>query len=675
MKLRRRPSREFLIVAGLFVAAFAISFIAMRLFRGQGIQPWFYQGNFEPAVMMACGRGFVASINGNLPVELLDFLQLRRNDFSCAALDDALPQGQVTWNATWFYLYAATAGVWKLAGISWTALDGLVALFGAIVSIVTYGLFRVVAGPVVSIAVTLLLLISPANLAQLLSLRDYSKAPFVLAAILLLVWLVTATLDWRRILAVAAAYGAVVGLGYGFRGDLAVMLPFGLFAALFLLPGQIWMNKGRNVAAAAMMLTTFTLFAWPALTGLTQGGGCQFHYALLGLTRPLANELGMAQPTYQFGAHFLDTFVDLKTGDYAGRVLGLGVPNLCAPDYDVASGALFRDIALTLPADLVAHAYGSVLMVLKAGLAIPAMLQPAPPFGLLTVPSFAYRVINAVTQPIASFGLLITVLAIAMAWRRSVRLGITLTIFVLFLTGYPAIEFEHRHWFHLRFIPWWAAAFVLGELKQSGVRGWDRAAARRALIGSVGVVLALLTALTLIRVVQTARVSALITEYLAAPTAAVPFTVGETAIAVQWTPIDYAVAPNHRASDLLVVTLDPASCSGDGPLTVTTKYAVDAPSHDMGTATVVARPRPSDTPTRLFIPVFWQAFHDLTYMRFSGLEVGGAPQTCIKNVERVTNGGAIPLWIEAVVSADWADHRLYQTIRAPRPLRSVVGSW
>ena len=670
----RQPSFEVWIVAVIFASSFATSFVAMKMFRSEGIQPGFYQENFEPAVMMACDRGFVTAAMGTLPAQLTDFLQLRRNDFDCGLLSESLPRGPVTWNATWYYLYGATAAVWKVAGISWTALDGLVALFGAVVSVALYGLFRLVTVPWAAAAATLLLLISPANLTKLLSLRDYSKAPFVLTAVLILGVLVTKTLRTRAVLGFAVAYGAVVGIGYGFRSDLAVMVPFGGFVIFALLPGAFRQHLWRNMAAFAVLIGTFVVAAWPALRGLGQQGGCQFHYALLGLTTPLTNELGMSPSLYQFGGHFLDTFVDLKVGDYGNRVLGMPVPLLCSADYDVASGGLFRELATTFPADLVAHAYGSVLMVLRAGLAIPAMMQPAPPFPSLALPSYAYLLMNRVTQDLAPIGLVLTLVAIGFAWMRSARLGITLTIFVLFLSGYPAIEFEERHWFHLRFIPWWAGLLVAGHLVQRGQVSWNRAAIVRGLVGTLGLVVAMGAALAAFRAVQTERASALVERYLSARTETVAIQPDGATVRVQWTPIDYAGKPAHRASDLLVVTLDAARCTGNGPLTVRAQYEADAPSHDISTNMTVARPLAGAAATRLFVPVFWQGFVDHDYLRFSRFELTGAPATCVADVSRVVEGANLPLWVEMQVPANWTERPLYQSIRTPRALRSLFGA-
>src|SRR5207247_9728386 len=70
----RFPLVDITIVLALFVVSFIVSRAAMRGYRTAGIQPSFYQGNFEPAVMMTCGRGFISTTPQAVPKELVDFL-------------------------------------------------------------------------------------------------------------------------------------------------------------------------------------------------------------------------------------------------------------------------------------------------------------------------------------------------------------------------------------------------------------------------------------------------------------------------------------------------------------------------------------------------------------------------------------------------------------------------
>ena len=278
-----------------------------------------------------------------------------------------------------------------------------------------------------------------------------------------------------------------------------------------------------------------------------------------------------------------------------------------------------------------------------------------------------YGRLNHVTGLVAPLGPLLTLAAIGFAWAQSARIGLALTIFVLFLTGYPAIEFEQRHWFHLRFIPWWAALMVGSALLQRRGQGWNRAALARGAVGAVGLVLALAAALAALRLVQARTAGSLISRYQAEPTEEIPIERQHGSfVRVDWQPHDYAPPPGHRGSDFLVVTLDTANCAGATPLALNVKYVADAVSHDMSTALPVARPAPGAAATRLFVPVYWQGFQDQTYLRFSGIEVVGAPAECVGKVARIGDRGSLPLWIDMQVPPDWSKQRLYQTIRAPR---------
>lgn len=640
--------------------------VAMRGFRAAGAQPFFYQSNFEPAVMMACGRGFVTSPSS--PPDLVEFLNVRRNEFDCSSLPEAMTQLPLTTpaNANWYYLYGTAAAVWRVTGVSWTALDSVGSVMSAAGAVFLYGLFRLVSGAALAAALAMLLTLSPANLTHLLSLRDYSKAPFVLAAVLVLGALVMRPLSRAATLALAAAYGAIVGLGYGFRGDLAVMVPFGVVVVLLFLPGKFRPHVVRNALALLALLGAFLLSAWPIINGLKLGG-CQYHFTLLGLTEPLTSELRLTPSIYRVGEHMTDTFADLKTGDYAARVLGAPVPRLCTADYDTASGQLYFDLARTFPADLVVRAYASVLMILRVGLAIPTAMLPMAPFADSGPMVLFYRLANAVSSPLSALGVAFTALAIAAAWASSIRLGLALTISVLFLAGYPAIRFDERHWFHLRFIPWWAAALLVTQLWQLRAGAFSRERLVRGTVALVVLLTALAAALGLVRTLQNRQVRDLLQAYLDSPTEPLNTTVsGPGALRVEWQPGEDAAPPFHRGSDMLVVTLAASECAGAGALAVTATYDADVPSRDMATSLSVQRPAPGAAATRLFIPVFSQGIADQIELRFSGLTITGAPVSCLGQVARMTRDGTIPVWVDAQVPADWQVRALYQSMRAPR---------
>jgi hypothetical protein len=651
-------------VSVLLAAGFVIAFGTVKAYRARGHQPVFYQENFGPAVMMACGFGFTQPPYSSSPPALRAFLLLQRDDFSCAEFPSPMPTEAVSWNGTWYYLYGTTALVWRIAGISWQALDWLAGLFGAVTLTALYGLFRLITPRLVAAVVATLVMLAPAHLEQIPMLRDYSKAPFVLSALLMLAWLVVRPRTTRATILLAVMFGAIVGVGYGFRSDLLVMAPFGVVVALVFLPGDPRTHWKRNLATAAAVAVTFLIFGLPPLRG-QQTGGCQFHYGLLGLTAPLVGAMGIDQPIYNFGDHLSDTFVDLKVGDHSNRVVGLGVPILCAPDYDTASADLFFRMARTFPADFVLHAYGSVQTILRAGVTLPRL---EPRVGALPLVPRLARQFDRATSAIGRFGPVWTLIAVAIAWAASWRLGLAMTVFVLFLGGYPAIQFDGRHWFHLRFIPLWSVCLIISAAIAS------RASFRWRPIG-VGVagavsVLVLLTgALAVLRVVQRGSATALLDSYVSARTEPIPFATGSepSFVDVDWQPLDYGLPPGHRSSDMLVLQLSPDGCGSVGPVDVRVRYRAGLSHHDVGYLVTVHRDSPGGAPTRLFVPVFSQGHLDESYLHFTGVETPGLPADCIRDVARFADRTAVPLWIQAQTPPAWQSLPLYQRL-AFRPL-------
>ena len=643
-------ARQFVICIGLLVIGFAISFGCVKWLRSNGHQPRFYQENFAPAVMMACGYGF--TVPAPQTPSLTGFLLLQSSTFRCEDLpSDLIPQ-RVTIHGTWYYLYGTVAAIWRVTGISWTALDGLAAAFGALELLALYGLFRLVAGDWVAIAAAGAVFLASANLAQLIMLRDFSKAPFVLGSVWLLAWLILRPMTPQRTIIVAALFGALVGIGYGFRSDLIVMVPFGMVMIAAFLPGQWRAHWWRNACAAGVALVAFVIAGWPPLQG-QQTGWCQFHIALLGLTTPRVEQMTIRSPLYAFGDHFLDTFVDLKVGDYADRVLTEHPPALCSADYDRTSGELFTRIATTFPADLVAHAYGSVVTILRNSF----------PFGTLENALAFVPGAFVVARPIDAFlGPVGVMAAVAVAWAVAARLGIALTIFILFLTGYPAIAFEPRHWFHLRFIPLWALLLVWVTWRR-GADWPGRAHWRRSLVAVAATVAVMVAALWGLRAVQWSRVSTLVDAYSAAAVETVATTRrSATVLQLDWQPRIYSTPPERRSSELLAITVAPDGCGSTGPVELRMLYDAPLTSHDLTSRMHVFRAAAG--PTRVYYPVFMLAIGDHEYLRFTALEVIAADADCIREVARVADRGALPLWLQLQVPAnrtEWFYHQRLQT--------------
>ena len=658
----RLKASELRVCLLLLALGFALCFIAVKQYRGAGQQPHFYQENFAPAVMMACGYGFTTPPAHSSPPSLSDFLLLRASEFRCEDFPTDLVPGQVTWNGTWYYLYGTVAAIWKVTGISWPALDGLAAALGAFELLAFYGLFRLIATRWVAVVSAVLMLVAPYNLAQLMYLRDFSKAPFVLGSVFILGWLILRPSGARNTVALAAAFGALVGLGYGFRSDLIVMVPFGLAVIAFLLPGP-WRVRWRlNLTAATAAFAAFLLVGWPPLQG-QRTGGCQFHYALLGLTSPVTDQMNVLSPMYAFGNHFLDTFVDLKVGDYAHRVMAADSPNLCAPEYDRASGELFTLIATTFPADIVTHAYGSVLSILRSALPVNSVER-----WVGWIP-WAYVVARPIDRLLAIAGMLmpgVALAAVAVAWSVAPRLGIAMTAFILFLTGYPAIEFEARHWFHLRFLPLWTGLVVWSALVH-GRGNWTPRAVMRGLGPVLVTLLLIAAAVWTLRALQGPKVDALISSYLSAPVEVLPTTASASSLQVEWTSTLFGIPSSRRETDMLVLTVAPEGCGAAGPIDLVIRYQAPHIAHNLTSTLEVERGTAG--PTQVFFPVFSLKEFDRSLLRFTGIEAQGQPIDCITRVARVTDRSLLPLWMQMQVPADWHDRPYYQSLRYPRIFR------
>lgn len=618
-----------MLALAVLVAGMAIAKAATMQLRSMGWQPSFYQETFAPAVMMACGRGYAGTPAAVAPGPLSDFLRLRRPALTCGDLPSDLAVVPIP-DGSWYYLHGSAGLLWRVAGISWPVLDNLAAVLGGITSVSVYGLFRLVSVSWLAAALALVFTITPRHLEHILHLRDYSKGPFALSALLLLAILMVCRTSVAVTFALAAAFGAVVGLGYGFRTDLLVMVPLGVVCAGLLLPGSLRSHLRRNAAAAVILLASFAAAAAPVIAR-SPTTGCAPNFVLLGLTTPLGQNLGIVPGSYAWGRTFSDTFVDLKVGDYAHREFAAAAPLLCEPAYEQIAGRLLSEVMWTFPADFVTRAYASARIILNS--------MPA----------------------VGDLGAAISVLAIAAVFGLSIRLGLALAFCVLLLCGYPAIEFQARHWFHLRFIPWWAALMVIGEIVRR--HAWTPARLRQAAL-SVGVLLgAMALALVGLRQLQARQVEALAMRYDAA--AREPIAVARrepSAVDVAWHPDDYGAPPHHRSSDLLKVTLDPRACADDADLQLRARYVADVPSHDQ-TSTLTVRRLPGGLlPAHLYVPVFSLGLDQTVYLHFTGFDVLGGPAACVSGVSRVTEP-SLPLWVELHGPPVVAP---YQTLNGPR---------
>ena len=452
-----------LAVIAVFAVALYIGAAYHRIFVATGA-PWaFGQTEFAAAVAQACGHGFI-DIPAQASPNLLPFLNVQRDTFSCDELPASLePLPPNLTQRLYRYLMSSVALLWKWQGaISWSGVGSLSALLFALTAVAAYFLFRLGVGPLVAAAAALLLAVSPNQLGMIVYLRDYAKAPFLLGLMALLGLFVSRRMTPRSFTVAAAAYGLVLGIGFGFRNDLLItVLPFVVTVWLFHPDGPFRSLKVKAIATA-VAAATFLVVAWPIIRGYEKGSNTG-HVALLGLTSSFERQLGVRGSLYEWSYIYDDGYASSLIRAYSTRMHGKDVTYLSA-EYDRAMVEYVFAIARHWPADMLVRGYASTLKVLDLPFARGVYIHQVP-HGLAegSRSSYLYEVASRWVRQFAGGGWLLVMLALVFLSLASLRIALWASLFVLYFAAYPAIQFQLRHFFHLEFLCVWAGVFVVSS--------------------------------------------------------------------------------------------------------------------------------------------------------------------------------------------------------------------
>ena len=612
-----------------------------------GRHPFFYQLYYEPAVMAACGKGFVVA-QPQVPA-MTKFLTEQTTEFDCKDIPadaklgtDGLYQGSAR------YLMTAVGVAWRFAGVSWRKLGPVAGVLFGITIAAAYGIFRLGMGRVLSIVLAWVLSLSTLHLLNLPHIRDYSKAPFALLLIFFLGLLVTRRPSWTRVLWISLAYGVVMGIGYGFRTDLLINIPAFLLTAFLFLDAR-WRNRLMfGAAGAAVCLAAFYLSAWPIISAVNRTWGCQWHTAILGVGEDNTRDLQLDVAPYDWLDGFTDEYAYATATSYAARVEpGVKPIGYCGPDYDRVTSAFMLDVARHAPADFLIRAYASSLQMVQ----LPLRWQKPP------VPHMAtdfYRIRMAMTAHARDAGIVLVAVAVFLVAAANIRLGLFLIGFLLYFGGYPAVQFSNRHFFHLEFITWWAFGFLLQQLVIAVVARVrkrphpfpSRDAVRRAALVLGGSVVALWALLAVARLYQQSALEPLVEQYTNAQLDQI-FT-DDTVPPLHRVPPAAAARTNPETADLLEVDVNEWQCPAESKL----KFVYDT-SHQGFARDLIVKPGAARVPTRIFIPV---------YATFQGVSVGDAPAGCLAGVYRVQHPEQFTLMPRLVLRPGWEDQPLYQSL-------------
>jgi hypothetical protein len=660
------PTPDSAIAAVILCVGIWLGTRAVETFRADGGHASFYQSEFGPAVMFACGRGFQNPDIRNAPA-LADFLSERADALDCSTLPQTMPIAAFDpFQRASRYLQMAVAVTWRLRGVSWPRLALLSGLFFGAVAALTYCIFRLALSRTFALLGMVPILMSTSNLMLAPHIRDYAKGPFLLAAILGMGLLVVGPTDRQRALVISALLGGVVGLGLGFRTDLIIALvPIVLTVALLLNSLSIL----ARLATIIVFLSSFAAVASPMLFDYSSGNNIG-PVTLLGLTAPFDEPLGVGSSVYEFGGLYNDSLIFTIVNSYVVRVENRheGV-DLATREHGAASMKYLGHIAAVFPADFVTR-------TLAAARAVPryfleSSLYP-PPWIRSSVVRHLYRLRGSVSSrlsTIAVAGVVTATIAVSMVDPRFAWL---IVVIMIGFAGASAVQFNERHFFYLQFVPWCAFGFLAQNALRAptAFRQSGSTPIRPALVFAVTVSLGVVGALTASRLYQQRTAARLFELYEAAPRT--PLNVeqqhtesGRVLLAnPEWLQPMSPLSPLSRDADrvetrFLAVQFRDDLC-GPAELPLTVRYRATLPELDFSERIAVRLPEHAMPATVFFFAAYDRPDNS---SRFSGVEIEPGDARCIGGLFQVEGLARTPMLLTTTLTASWRREALYQRLR------------
>lgn len=632
----------------LFAAAAVWGTVYWKRSFQAGRQPQFYQAYFEPAVMFACGRGFLLAHPTVPAVEA--FIEQRSDRLSCDEIPATTKLSDYgLYQRTWLYLELTVGVAWKVLGVSWSGMGPLFGLLFGLTIVTAYAMFRIGMNIAVSAGGAVALAVSTAHLQNLPHLRDYAKAPFTLALIGLLFAMVTGPATWRRLLTIAGIYGLILGIGYGFRTDFLAEIPV-FFVVLFVFLRGAWVRTlPMKVAAASLCVAVFAAAAWPVITAVRRGGGCQWHAALLGLTDPFNDSLTIEPAPYSYGHAYSDSLVYAITTAFARR-LDPGVQHIeyCSPDYDRATGRYLATLAMAFPADMAIRTLASIERIL--GLPLRWVDPPLEGFARTL-----YSVRRAVMRPLRGSGAMFAGIALVALMAADIRLGFFALFVVAYFGGYPMLQFGVRHYFHLEVLTWWGIGFLIQQsFNRVRTGAWPALQCRRAAVVCGVLAIATLVSLVTVRAVQQRRARTMFEQYIDAPSTAIA-SKGAAADKTIRVPVQHSPAADPYPADVVAIDADVARCGPHSSVT----FVYSEPEPEFTHMVPVGGDARAGV-VKLFEPV---------YRRFEGVRLSGGAAQCVTRIAMLSAPERIPVLLSVTLQPGWQDEPLYERRQGWRWLR------
>ena len=638
---------DIIIIILLFISSFSLGFYYLKTHQQR---PIFYEFHFEPAVLLTCGKSFGRMESGITPA-LHDFLYKKKLYFSCDELPATTKINTDVAIHAWYYFIKAVSLLWKITGISWPAVDLLFAFFFAIVTIMSYGIYRLAMPPILGLIGAVIFASLPAHLQHLISFRDYAKAPFLLSAFFILGLLVSKQLANKYKIILVILLGMIVGVGFGFRPDLLIIIPAAIMTLLFFIVSSIF----NRLFLLFLFMLSFVITALPIFLTYRNPdiGSCFWHFPLLGLSSQFMQALNNTPSVYHWIYQFSDEFIYSTVNGFGRHVLHLSNIQPCNHQYDQASAYLFFQYVTHFPGDFILRCYSAILKI-------------------LTIP-----------------GLVLTTLWICLVYFYRRRLAIFLICFLLYFFAYPVIQFLPKHYFHLYSLFWLPVGFFIqlilyclftAEGKQrldNCSTRWLNSLLRKSVILISCVSMLLCVPLFAARLYQTDAVKKLIVHYLQAPVRKIPYEIYVNK-ELQTTLYKFSWPPNLRMSSekdqvvakIIRLTLGGKQCKTPS-LLYTLEYETNEPAYFFRMNMIASGHELQQGNYYVFLPIYF-VFGDPSplgidprpqtkpiYSRPLGISLPSPQANCIVDIAEIINPDTSP-WLNLFLPRSWHEQNLYQ---------------
>lgn len=638
--------------------------VASFVGRHYTLIPAFYQKEFGPAVMAALGKGFEEPVvEAGSPLD--DFLHRRRMVIASGDVVVASSKAPNQFQHATRYLMLAVAWQWKRVGISWDAVWGIAATLYGLSVVASYAVLRLFVPAGFAAGGALYLCLSTVWLEQMPHLRDYSKAPFILAAMFLTALVALRPLSRRSLTLACLACGAVVGVGIGFRSDVGVMAPIFLASLVLFRDRGPWRGlRAKGLGAAAFVLA-LTIAAAPVVFRTYGGRSNPYHVLLLGFTPRSEANLLIAPSMYGYGLEYSDVYVAEAVSHYSQRATGhpatppFNCARGCSGAYNDASRAYWLRILRHFPADAFTRvvAAGDVIMNLPFQNRVPDFLNA-------TLPGQrAIDQVFGVFSHLNGYGGLMALLLVIAASIAGVRQAGFAVAQLAAVFGYSSLEFEQRHVFYLEIVSVLAMTMVaamswgwIARAVRHAKRDVPRGAAVRAVLLPVGAIALLLASVATLRAYQSAHLKDLFQRYIDAPRNAVAAEYSDEGdvVVVRWPEMaGHPAAGTQSTGAYYVIDFDWQS--EPAPVAIGLRYRSTLPPDLSSVVSMVA--------TRGINRVFFPVYGDPPLLEFDGVEIAANLKRSVRGIYGVALGNSLPLPLDLRLSSEWATENVYERMR------------